>query len=210
MNGALFVLALLVGSCASEPTLPRVPDNVAKRRDEITQVERTLIHANGKPRLVYQAQQWSDGRERRHGKEIEYDEAGTKIAERSFREGEPIGNWSCWWPNGKPRMELLYRGPEQPTTLSWWHENGQLATQGPARNALKDGLWSSWTEAGVLIEQGEYKAGRREGPWSFWRPDGSLLEEGTYTANRRTGTWIQYDLAGEPTERGAESAPARS
>jgi antitoxin component YwqK of YwqJK toxin-antitoxin module len=207
LTAAVLLLAACAGSaCRSDPLLPRVPDNVRRRNTEPTQVERKLYYGDQRVRAVYQALQWPDGREQRHGKELEYDEAGNLIAERHFREGEPTGNWTRWWGNGNRRLELQYRGPEVATTMSWWHENGQLAEQGLARDAVREGEWSSWSADGVLLEQGSYARGRRVGHWRFWRADGTPLEEGDFDAGRRAGEWTFYDEAGRMIERGSPGA----
>ncbi|MBM3977752.1 MAG: hypothetical protein FJ299_12285 [Planctomycetes bacterium] len=195
---AVLVLAFAGAGCRSDLEPSRVPDNVRRRNSEPTQVERKLYYGDQRVRTVYQALQWPDGREKRHGKELEYDEAGHLIAERHFREGEPTGNWTRWWGNGTKRLELQYRGPEVATTMSWWHANGQVAEQGLARDALREGEWSSWSEDGVLLEQGAYANGLRSGRWRFWRADGTLKEEGDFVSGRRGGTWTFYDEAGVP------------
>ncbi|TAJ16380.1 MAG: hypothetical protein EPO68_11150 [Planctomycetota bacterium] len=200
---ALAVVAQLAASgCRSELPASRVPANAATAvSNEPTQVERRTYHADRSVHTVYQALQWPDGREQRHGRELEFDAQGNKLAERYFRHGEPTGNWTRWWPNGKQRMEIQYRGPDVATPMIWWHENGAVAEQGLARDAVKDGEWSAWTDAGTLVEQGSYAGGRRVGHWRFWRDDGTLKEEGDFAAGRRTGKWTFYDEAGREIVR---------
>lgn len=195
-------LALAALACRSDLPLSHVPANAATARKDPTQVERRTYHGDHSVRTIYQALQWPDGREVRHGRELEFDRQGNKLAERFFRNGEPTGNWLRWWPNGKQRMELQYRGPDVAMPMSWWHENGALAEQGLARDAVKEGEWSSWTDAGVLVEQGSYTNGLRSGHWKFWRADGTPQEEGDFAAGRRTGTWTFYDEAGKVIPRG--------
>lgn len=194
-------LALLAIACRSELPLSRVPANAATARKDPTQVERRTYHGDHTVHTIYQALQWPDGREVRHGRELELDAQGRQVAERYFRHGEPTGNWTRWWPNGNKRMEIQYRGPEVATAMSWWHENGALAEQGLARDAVKDGEWSSWTESGVLVERGSYARGQRTGHWRFWRADGTAKEEGDFAGGRRTGTWTFYDESGNALER---------
>jgi antitoxin component YwqK of YwqJK toxin-antitoxin module len=200
-GGVALAVAIATLACRSDPVLSRVPANAATARKEATQVERRTYYADHSLHTIYQALQQADGRETRHGRETEFDQQGARIAERFFRHGEPAGNWLRWWPNGNQRMEIQYRGPDVATTMRWWHENGALAEQGLARDAVKDGEWSSWTDAGVLVEQGSYAGGRRVGHWRFWRADGTRKEEGDFAAGRRTGKWTFYDEAGNELVR---------
>lgn len=188
-------LALGASACRSYE-LPRTPDNLSTR-EEWSTAERTSYWPNGAKHVVWQCRQSTHGRMIKHGREQEFDEAGHCLAERFFREGEPVGNWTRWWPNGNKRMEILYRGPQIATAMSWWFENGALESQGPARDGLKDGAWTSWDSNGQMIEQGSFRAGRREGPWRAWYADGRPRSEGSYADNRRVGAWRLWDERGE-------------
>ena len=87
----------------------------------------------------------------------------------------PCGAWRAFWVNGRPKMEAEY-GASEPRPMRWWHENGQLSSEGLASNGLKEGEWTFWHDNGAKLSTGRYVGGRREGTWLFWTATGAPLE----------------------------------
>ena len=52
--------------------------------------------------------------------------------------------------------------------MRFWHANGQLSAEGPAKNGVRSGTWKFWNADGTLREEGEYAGSLREGDWKVW------------------------------------------
>ncbi len=123
-----------------------------------------------------------------HGRDAGFSADGKPLYEREYDHGKASGRWRTWWPNGKPRMEATY-GASEPQPMRWWFESGQLSSEGPAIDGVKNGEWTFFHENGAKASQGNYSAGAREGEWSFWNEDGSLTERGEFRNDARVGEW---------------------
>lgn len=134
-----------------------------------------------------------DGRVERDGPEREFFRGGALQAERFFARGRPIGVWRTWFANGQLRSETNYDSDPEPNRF--WHPNGQLAAEGPARTGLREGRWTYWSEAGLVLREGGYHLGLRAGPWTFWE-QGEKRAEGLYEAGGRVGEWTLWDAEG--------------
>lgn len=126
----------------------------------------------------------ADGTTRPHGRDVQNFADGQREFEREFLHGEPAGQWRTWWPDGKRRMEAEH-GTREPRPMRWWHENGQLASEGPARNGVKEGDWRHYHPNGTLASAGRYSAGERQGEWSFFDERGALLERVDFHRGKR-------------------------
>jgi hypothetical protein len=174
-------LALVAVACAPDfrpaarhlgRTLPETPERepVHERRRIFFDAEHTRVRREWNVLILADSSTVADGRD------AQYYPDGKLEYEREYARGEPVGLWRSWWPNGAPRMEATY-GTQEPQPMRWWHENGQLSSEGFARNGIK------------------------EGPWAFWHANGVKSAEGVYAGGRRDATWRYWDEAGEPVRR---------
>jgi hypothetical protein len=184
---AIAALALLCASCAPDfkdssrvlaRGAPSQREPIAERRTTYFDAEHSRIR-----------RQWHvliqpDNSVVLHGKDVQYFADGSLEHERQHEHGEAVGLWRSYWPGGTPRMEATY-GAKEPQPMRWWHQNGQLSSEGPARNGLKEGAWTFWHENGERASTGKYARGRREGEWSFWNADGTLRETQIFRKNVR-------------------------
>jgi hypothetical protein len=161
---------------AAQAPPPREP--IPERRAVWFDQERT------RPRREWHVLILADNTTVAHGSDVQHFADGKLEHERAYRHGEPIGTWKSWWPNGHPRMEATY-GTTEATPMRWWHENGQLSSEGSARNGLKEGEWTFWSATGVVAAKGRYVAGQREGEWSFFDDAGALTELAHYRADAK-------------------------
>lgn len=119
-----------------------------------------------------------------HGTDVQYFPDGKLEYERAYELDRPTGRWRWFWPNGGPRMEAEF-GTSEPRPMRWWHENGQLSSEGLARDGLKEGEWTFWHDNGAVQSTGHFRGSLREGPWSFFAADGSLLERAEFRGDVR-------------------------
>ena len=208
-------LLLAAGACRGGAPMPRM-EAPLRLSTEPVPAERRIAHPSGALRYVRQVMVHPDGHTLPHGREREYAESGAQVAERSFRDGEPIDTWFYWYPSGARRAELHFRGPQVPAPMTWWHENGSISAQGLARDGMREGTWTWYHENGRKSEQGELCAGRRDGLWRTWYADGRRRSEARYAEGIRIGPWTEWDEDGVAHARGPgaraelELAPATS
>jgi hypothetical protein len=120
--------------------------------------------------IVREVLELPDGSVLRHGVERESYLSGAKRALRQFERDVPVGEWIQWYEDGTVRSHYVHSF--QPTPMSFYTPDGEVAASG---NAI---------------------GGLRTGPWRFYHPSGALAREGSYDAGKRTGEWITYDEHG--------------
>jgi len=196
--------ALAAGLLAAACLVQRPPPDRAPPTG-VHEVKRTA-YPDGSPKREFSVLVWSDGRTERDGREREFHPSGALAAERTFSHERPSGVWRTWYFDGTPRSEIDFGEPGSGATRvhRFWHENGQLAAEGPAVEGIREGVWSYWTPQGTLERRGGYQGGKRDGPWTFYASDGAKRAEGRYALGARVGSWTLWDEAGVPHA----SAPA--
>ncbi len=181
----VLALALALGACRSEQNLGRSP--MPARADAPVRLEQRRKHDTETGKLTHE---WTLAFQAgkppvKHGKETIWSASGVKQWEREYKYGKPFGAWRSWYDNGKPRSECFYGDPEVDTRMTFWHSNGQVSLQGPARNGVRRGEWKVWYANGQLAEQGTFVGSQREGEWLAWSEDGSEAWKRTYKRNIR-------------------------
>lgn len=183
---ALLVLASTLVACRSETSLGSSPMSARPENDARLEVRRKHDPDTGK--LLHEwTLAYPPGKASvKHGKETIWNANGVKQWEREYKYGKPYGAWRSWYESGKPRSECFYGDPEVDTRMTFWHSNGQISLQGPARNSSRRGEWKIWYANGQLAEQGKFVDSQREGEWLAWSEDGSEAWRRTYRRNIRT------------------------
>lgn len=83
-----------------------------------------------------------------------------------FDHGRQVGDWQYYHPNGTLRMTEKYswEGDKRRVNVSFYHENGQVATQGIAMVEVEAGKTHYYWN----------------GEWIYFEPDGSFWKTVTY------------------------------
>jgi antitoxin component YwqK of YwqJK toxin-antitoxin module len=83
-----------------------------------------------------------------------------------FDHGRQVGDWQYYHPNGKLRMTEKYtwEGEKRLVNVSFYHENGQVSTQGIATVEVNGGKTHYYWN----------------GDWIYFEPDGSFWKTVTY------------------------------
>lgn len=212
----LTLLALLLAS-ACGPSLKDLSRGMARdaeqraSRPPVPERERSYFDRDlERPRTEVEYLVLWDGRSVLHGVERAWYANGRPRHERGFDHGEPRGWWRTWYEDGTLRSENEIV-PDAATPMRWWHPNGQLSSEGMARNSLREGAWRGWHPDGSLAYEGDYRGGVRHGPWTFWHPGGERAEAGEYRDGARIGEWQAWPAPevpgssatrGEPPEAG--------
>lgn len=84
---------------------------------------------------------------------------------------------------------------DQMVMSTYFHENGQLKTNGFYKNSKLHGTWTSYDEEGKKIAMGQYENGKKVGKWFFWT--NGLLNEVDYNDYRiaEIKTWQSTAIA---------------
>jgi len=174
--------ALVAPACLVERRIPEDAARTSKPRIEVR-------HKND-PHTGAPLREWSlaitPGRAPvKHGKETTWYPNGARHWERDYANGRPAGAWRSFYDSGKPRTECFYGDALVDTQMTFWHANGNVSMQGPARNGVRRGTWRIWYQDGRLAEQGTFVDSLRQGKWLAWSSDGLDAYERTYERNVR-------------------------
>lgn len=76
----------------------------------------------------------------------------------------------------------------------YWHENGNLKSEGMYVNSQAIGLWKSYhRKTGKLSTVGNYDSNKKQGRWEIYDIEGRIQEVLYYERGFREGNFIQYD-----------------
>jgi hypothetical protein len=200
-------LLLLCSACLNEQDflLPAAPETQVPTETTYTRKDRRT----GKVIEFSERRRLASGRTVKDGVERRWYADGALRSERFYDQGEPTGRWKSWWEDGALRSDYTFHPLGEPTVMTWWHPNGRLSAQGPARRGTREGEWTYWYEDGTVREQGSFVLGVKDGEWSFFWEDGSLRSRGRYANGDRVGQWEhgpRPDGAREP-DRAAGDEP---
>lgn len=113
--------------------------------------------------------------------------------EGRFYNGEPVGEFIHYHPNGKIK-NISYFKPNSPiVTTTLYHENGTRYAEGAYWNKIKDGQWLYYNSSGQLIAEENYNKGMLHGVSKIYSAkDGSLLEETNWVNGLKHGMYTNY------------------
>lgn len=174
MRVSVPVLLVLFTACKTAPPMPApAPLTTATLRYEVLKERHP---GTGGLQREWTVKVEPGKRAVQHGRERIWFADGTLEWEREWKDGQPHAVWTRFWSNGQPRSRTEYRGAELVTTMTFWHENGAKAYEGPARNGERCGVWSAWRPDGTLAERGAYEDSFRTGEWTVYAADGTTEE----------------------------------
>ena len=78
-------------------------------------------------------------------------------------------------------FDFLKGKPIKEGLCKYYHENGQLKSEGNFKDNKKEGLWKWYYENSQLKYEGIFKDGKQEGLWKWYYENGQLEKEINYT-----------------------------
>lgn len=79
----------------------------------------------------------------------------------------------------------------------YWHENGNLKSEGNYKNSFADGIWTFYhRESGKVSSKGGFQMGKKNGAWEVWDKQERLKESLNYKNDLKEGEFIEYDSVG--------------
>ena len=195
-------LLLALAACRVEHGLNRPPADYREPPAPKLQVKQSFDPKTGKLTHEYTQLVFVDRRPVKDGKEVKYSPTGEKVVEGEWKQGKRFGAWRFYYENGKPKSESYYGDARTPTTMTFWHDNGQVSMQGPAINGSRQGTWRVRLDDGSFAT-GPYVDDKRQGLWVVTWPDGVKRAEGPMLKGVRSGAWVEYDELGRLRARGS-------
>lgn len=89
---------------------------------------------------------------------------------------------TTYYPNGKPQMEGSYQNSRRNGKWTYWHENGNLWSEGIFADGKAEGKRTTYFSNGKVQYEGNYKMDMRVGIWRFFDENGRMLKEVDYSA----------------------------
>ncbi|MBI5363920.1 MAG: toxin-antitoxin system YwqK family antitoxin [Planctomycetes bacterium] len=205
MVRALALLVLLLAACRVEHGLDRPPADFREAPPPKLQVKQSFDPDTGKLAHEWTQLVFVDRRPLKDGREVKYFANGEKLCEGEWKHGEKHGAWRFYYESGAIKSETFYGDRRTPTTMTFWHPNGQISLQGPAINGSRQGTWRLWRKNGLLAEEGPFVGSVREGAWRVWSEDGQSVSEIVYSKNVRVSA--SSPTPSEPVWAEPASAP---
>lgn len=196
---------LLLVACRSEHGLDKPPPGYREPPPR-AQVKQSYDPKTGRLAHEYTELVYGWRRPVKDGREVKFAPNGEKLWEGTWKNGEKVGAWRFYYASGAPKSETFYGDARTPTTMTFWHENGQPSLQGPAINGVRQGTWRVWRKNGLLAEEGNYAGSLREGAWKVYGEDGRTVSEVLYSRNVRVSAGAPE--ACDPIWSSARPAPA--
>ena len=79
---------------------------------------------------------------------------------------------------------------------TFYHSNGEIASEGYFKNGLPAGIWKSYNQKGILISQGKKLNGLSDSVWTFYTNEGLIKNSIEYFKDKKNGCAKFYDSLG--------------
>lgn len=117
--------------------------------------------------------------------------------EGMFYNGEPIGEFTYYHPNGKPKNISFFATNTPIVTTTMFHENGSILAEGNFYNKEKDGKWVYYNLSKKIVMEENYNKGKKQGISKVYDQNGKiLLEECNWSNNKKHGRYTSYYTTG--------------
>jgi len=153
---------------------------------------------------------------------------GNKVFEGTFRDGEPIGLFKKFHPNGVVKAEMFFdKANQKKVKVKMFDSSGELSAEGAYINKEKDGLWKyygqktklvaeeiyvkgklhgktkNYYRSGKIQQIKEYKNGILDGEWKWYYENGKVRLSSGHVAGKRSGQFFIYYNTGAYYIKGA-------
>ena len=135
---------------------------------------------------------------KKYGYWKKYDDKHKLDYEGMFYNGEPVGKFIYYHPNGKTK-NISYFTPNSPiVNTTMYYENGSILAEGNYYNKEKDGKWLFYNIAGKVILEENFVKGKKQGISKVFDKEGTvLLEETNWANDKKHGQYTSYYSSGK-------------
>ncbi len=124
---------------------------------------------------------------------LEWDEAGTKIAEYTTdSEGNYQGQFQTWHPNGQIACDYHYVDGKFDGENRETYASGHMRLHGMYQEGRKHGPFKQWYEDGTLSFQGKFVDDQLEGEFVEFYSNGTCRQKGCYQGGHLHGTLEEW------------------
>lgn len=138
--------------------------------------------------------------------EVFYNE-GYRVFESHYKDAKmkvEHGLFTYYFPGNQKQIEGKLENGQKVGVWKRWYPNGNLMDSGTMRGLIRDGQWYSWYPNGQLKEIAAFHSGQSvstaantgssvfDGIYRTWYENGLPECEGSFASNARTGTWRWY------------------
>ncbi len=126
-----------------------------------------------------------------------YNEKGELAEEGRMRDGQKIGTWITYHPDGEfPAKMVNYANGNYHGPYFEFNDRGQIKLKAHYRNNLLHGDWASY-RFGRTLKKAQYKEGELDGLYlEYDMKSGKLQKEINYKEGKQHGIFRFYDLSG--------------
>ncbi len=153
---------------------------------------------------------------KRHGMETQWDGAGRKWTERTWKDGKQHGMETQWRDDGTKLYEEMWKDDKQHGLETWRHNSGDKWSETMYKNGKKHGLETWCHENGTISrEMIWWKDGERHGVTTMWYENGNREKE-IYSVEGVEFARIHWDEEGNviktnfPPQSSTIKPPAKS
>lgn len=144
-----------------------------------------------------------------------YSEEGKILSAGKLEDGDKIGIWKTYYPNGKLKesgrfekdtyflesaldiagLQTVKNG--EGTFTSYYPETNNLFEKGEVRDGLREGLWDLYYDStSIIFQKLNYKAGKLNGQQMVFYESGALFATGEWLDGSRDGEWNWFYESG--------------
>lgn len=138
------------------------------------------------------SQNITDSNGKKQGQWEKYDENNTLVYKGQFKDDQPVGEFTYYYPNGNIKTTLLHKDNNIAEAKNYF-DSGILMATGEYKDQKKHGKWEYYNKSGSLINVDIFDNGKRQGVCKQYYPTtGTILEECNYTNDQKDGLLKQY------------------
>ena len=96
--------------------------------------------------------------------------------EGELKDGKPHGDWTTFFPDGRPRWKGVKKEGISHGPFTMWYPSGKRKVEGNYQEGRKHGISTMWHLNGAKWKQQSHQNGAPSGMWQTWDNNGVLLE----------------------------------
>ena len=144
---------------------------------------------------------YSDNSMVSNGPYREFYRDGQQFVDGQFSNGDPVGEWTYWHPNGQLAKKVTYQQGQPDGQIEARRADGTLESRRSFAAGKRNGVWETYADDGeTRLTEAAYEAGKPAGVWKWWYANGSPQREMPFVEGKADG------LATEWAESGAKRA----
>lgn len=122
---------------------------------------------------------------------------GKLIYEGQFKDGEPVGNWTRYYPGGIVKAKIQHDENSDSAFVQLFNEPGKKIAEGNYVDEKREGKWTLYS-GDIKISEEQYKNGEKHGISKTFYPTGELFEKTEWKNGEQEGNYEVFFKNGKP------------